>query len=228
MKIKILFQNILDKVFRITDRIKDFLCLMMLFNSSIIGLFYLQADSSAPVKALIEAIGHFLTSFSMIYITAAVIRYLPGCIFKVFLERCFIIIAIIVCTVDWFLLYQYGDVLDQTKLAIILSTDPGTAWEFLRAYVLHVKVILALVCFLSLFAYTIHKIRHIGLNPKLSIFILICFLCSFAKMGYIAKESICDDIDYSWEITHWKYDTLYKYWDVARFCMDFYAARMGV
>ncbi len=226
MKIKILFQNILDKVFRITDRIKDFLCLMMLFNSSIIGLFYLQADSSAPVKALIEAIGHFLTSFSMIYITAAVIRYLPGCIFKVFLERCFIIIAIITCTVDWFLLYQYGDVLDQTKLAIILSTDPGTAWEFLRAYVLHVKVILALVCFLSLFAYTIHKIRHIGLNPKLSIFILICFLCSFAKMGYIAKESICDDIDYSWEITHWKYDTLYKYWDVARFCMDFYAARM--
>lgn len=59
MKIKILFQNILDKVFRITDRIKDFFCLMMLFNSSIIGLFYLQADSSAPVKALIEAIGHF-------------------------------------------------------------------------------------------------------------------------------------------------------------------------
>ena len=93
MKIKILFQNILDKVFRITDRIKDFLCLMMLFNSSIIGLFYLQADSSAPVKAFIEAIGNFLTSFSMIYITAAVIRYLPGCIFKVFLERCFIIIV---------------------------------------------------------------------------------------------------------------------------------------
>lgn len=204
---------------------QTFLCLMLLFNSSVIGTFYIANTIAAPSVAIIKAIAHFMISFCFIYVIGAIIYYIPWHMARIIIKGILLAAAAIVCIADWFLLYQYGDVLDQSKLAVLLGTDWGTAWEFIHVYVLHAKVIICLLCCLLLMAGLTYKIRHIRLTRRCAVWVLLYLIGSLSVMGYVAGKSVWTDIKTSSEIKNWKYVTFYRHSSLMRFGIDFLAAK---
>ena len=156
---------------------------MLLFNTSVVGTFSIKHTTSILVVVLAKAILHLLPGIVMIYLLGVVVNTLPSRKIKRFVEFIIVSIAGIISISDWFLIYQYHDVLDQSKLGILMGTDPGTAKEFFEVYVLHWNVLLSVLLGVSLIAYFIYKVYNYRLTEGVSIGILVCVVLSVFSIG---------------------------------------------
>lgn len=205
--------------------VQTFLCLMLLFNTSVVGTFCIKNTTSTLVVVLAKAILHLLPGVVMIYLLGVVVNTLPSRKIKRFVEFIIVSIAGIISISDWFLIYQYHDVLDQSKLGILMGTDPGTAKEFFEVYVLHWNVLLSVLLGVSLIAYFIYKVYNYRLTEHVSIGILVCLVLSVFSIGYIGVKSVLADVKVDHKIESWKYNIFYDHLSLVRVGMDFLAAK---
>lgn len=140
-----------------------FLLWMLIFSSSALSARFTTLEAASGTAELIGKIIklplHLLLGWAEIFLLVFLFSYLPRKLRRI-VQWLFLIISGALFISDVFLLYSFGDVLDQAKIEIVMGTNPRTVLEFLQIYILNPTMAVAL--FIALAGiYLVYKfLRH--------------------------------------------------------------------
>ena len=124
-----------EKLSGVFDEERSLFCWLFVFNSSVAGAYFLVNGSMEPWRRVAVSLVNLLPGVLWIFLLAWVFHGFRWKWMKYLCAFMLLVYAGVACVADWFIMYQYEDILDTSKLMILMGTDPSTALEFLETYV---------------------------------------------------------------------------------------------
>ena len=209
-----------------------FLVAMILFHLTVILQWWHLESASVAVWTdyaicFAKSVFHVFPSLFLVLCIAFLIRLIPFQGLRRFLQIVIASFSAIIFICDLFLLYTYQDLLDQSKIEIVLGTNPNTVFAFLSVYVFRFHIIFCIFIAVLIFLSILYLGKKCLLLWKENHPASLLFLAAVALYSFlIVSGKACWD-DYQGNIPsveHAKSLTLvrifYLHTPLGRFCMD--------
>lgn len=222
-----------DRLSDVFEQQRSLFCWLFVFNSSVAGAYFLVNGSLAPWRRVAVSLVNLLPGVLWIFLLAC---FFHGFRWKWMKYLCAFMLlgyAGVTCVADWFIMYQYEDLLDTSKLMILMGTDPSTAMEFLETYVYKPQVCVALLLAAAACAGLAAFVRRHSLGRRgcrLMCITLFFALVSNVIMGvqsYVKYTGVGRDMEFVRKSIF--FDTAYSHLNILRITHDFLlgVANMG-
>ncbi|WP_405721326.1 hypothetical protein [Anaerovibrio slackiae] len=138
-------QRLFEKLSGVFNGERSLICWLFVFNSSIAGAYFLVNGNMEQWRRVVVSLASLLPGVLWIFLLACFFHCFQWKWMKYMCAFLLIGYAGVTCVADWFIMYQYEDILDTSKLMILMGTDPSTALEFLETYVYKFQVCIVLL-----------------------------------------------------------------------------------
>ena len=138
-------QRLFEKLSGVFNGERSLICWLFVFNSSIAGTYFLVNGNMEQWRRVAVSLASLLPGVLWIFLLACFFHCFQWKWMKYMCASLLIGYAGVTCVADWFIMYQYEDILDTSKLMILMGTDPSTALEFLETYVYKFQVCIVLL-----------------------------------------------------------------------------------
>ena len=226
-------QRLFEKLSGVFNGERSLICWLFVFNSSIAGAYFLVNGNMEQWRRVVVSLASLLPGVLWIFLLACFFHCFQWKWMKYMCASLLIGYAGVTCVADWFIMYQYEDILDTSKLMILMGTDPSTALEFLETYVYKFQVcIVLLLAVVACVGLAVFVRRHsLGRRGcRLMCITLFFALVSNVLIGiqsYVTYIGMQRDMEFVRESVF--FDTVYSHLNILRITHDFLlgVANMG-